>query len=1006
MKKNYNTKITFTAFFMVLIFTSTLTAQVSTGYNFAQANSSYSSITGGTAIWTSTFDDNVSSAITIPSFNFNCTAYTRIYVSSNGFITFGSAPTAANYTPLSGSESYSGAIAAFGRDLNNATSGSPEVRYQQVGTEFVVQWKDARRYNVVGERISFQIRLDSSTNTIKVVYGGTISPGSNTTYPQVGLRGSSNADYNNRNAINTTGAWINSTAGGSNAATCYYNSATPATVPAVGATFTWSQKSMTFTSSTCAQPVVSSVSKCGYDQQVINIQIVTGGGCNTPLSLSQIRMNMTGCTSALTDVTKIHIYYTGTSSTFSASGEFLVGGISPAAGTITINGTQSLLSGTNYFWIVYDLNTAATTGNVIDAQCTQITVTGTNYVPSTTSPAGTRSIIACIPYPGGVSTGLTAWYKQTAANITITSGKVSAWNDEIAAFSISQGTAGKRPIQVAGSTNYTWFNYNQRLKFDKAAQTSLFNTSVVSDLLGTNGVFFLIGDHDNTGSTAYQYYANTNYRYQLKPGFRCQTGVSPTGYTFDWSAPSEYPVQAAAMMVSSGCGPTAAFRLNSTLYSIPNNVAPLYFPSIGSGLSIGGNIALAEWGDNAISEVLMFNASLSTTQFNKIESYLAIKWGITRGGNSSPKTYIASDGTTIWDATANSGYSNDIAGIGRDDASGLYQKQSISVNNNELITMGVTNIATDNVANANTIANDKSFIVWGNNGQTPYADYTLTDLPATVQGRIKRVWKAQQTNFNQALTIGFEKSLLVNYNPVSNLRLIIDDNGNFSNATVISGAVINGNRVEFSGINLTSLNLFYFTLATANSAATPLPVQLISFTAKCNENKVDIKWATASENNNDYFSLLRSENGLHFDKVATIKGAGNSSNYNSYTWTDQDPIAGNSYYRIKQTDYNGQSKTLDQRIVNCYNDNESFMDLSLYPNPFKNEFNVSFKGKLNPGTVLKVLNSVGQTVLQKELITGSNKLNIILENNLPKGIYLLMLVDESGIIGKKLIKKV
>ena len=66
----------------------------------------------------------------------------------------------------------------FGRDLNNGASGTPEVRYEQVGNEFVVQWQDVRRYNITGELMSFQVRLNSSNNTIKIVYGGTITPGS------------------------------------------------------------------------------------------------------------------------------------------------------------------------------------------------------------------------------------------------------------------------------------------------------------------------------------------------------------------------------------------------------------------------------------------------------------------------------------------------------------------------------------------------------------------------------------------------------------------------------------------------------------------------------------------------------------------------------------------------------------------------------------------------------------------------------------------------------------
>ena len=85
--------------------------------------------------------------------------------------------------------------------------------------------------------------------------------------------------------------------------------------------------------------------------------------------------------------------------------------------------------------------------------------------------------------------------------------------------------------------------------------------------------------------------------------------------------------------------------------------------------------------------------------------------------------YIDSQGAVIWDTSANSGYNYDIAGIGRDDASELNQKQSRSVNNaldsgsrgQGVVTMGLSNVYNTNNLNPNTI-NDKEFLIWGNDG--------------------------------------------------------------------------------------------------------------------------------------------------------------------------------------------------------------------------------------------------------------------------------------------------
>jgi hypothetical protein len=228
--------------FIFFILINNLNAQVATKYSFTQTAGTYTAISGGTVLWSGTFDNEVSDPIAIPTFMFDGELYTSLFITSNGFLTFGTEPLDNNFTPISNTAIYKGAISAFGRDVSNAESGSPEVRYQQVGNEFIIQWQDVRRLNIAGEIISFQIRLNTSDNSIKVVYGGTITSGSNTTYPQVGLRGPNNTfatNVNNRTIAAAGGNWINSGNGISNASTMYFNSATPATVPSPGLTYTW-----------------------------------------------------------------------------------------------------------------------------------------------------------------------------------------------------------------------------------------------------------------------------------------------------------------------------------------------------------------------------------------------------------------------------------------------------------------------------------------------------------------------------------------------------------------------------------------------------------------------------------------------------------------------------------------------------------------------------------------------------------------------------------------------
>ncbi|HET6224901.1 MAG TPA: G8 domain-containing protein [Bacteroidia bacterium] len=86
-----------------------------------------------------------------------------------------------------------------------------------------------------------------------------------------------------------------------------------------------------------------------------------------------------------------------------------------------------------------------------------------------------------------------------------------------------------------------------------------------------------------------------------------------------------------------------------------------------------------------------------------------------------------------------------------------------------------------------------------------------------------------------------------------------------------------------------------------------LPIELLNFDAKANGDKVEANWATASEHNNDFFTLERSADGVTFEKIKNIPGAGNSERVLKYEETDDSPLKGVSYYRLKQTDFDGQS---------------------------------------------------------------------------------------------------
>ncbi|WP_027380937.1 fibronectin type III domain-containing protein [Chryseobacterium daeguense] len=250
--------------FFFLALSYAVNAQIS-GYSFAQSTGTYTPLSGtptvlatATGNTSATSLDNAVYPVTLPfGFSFNGSNYTSINVSTNGFITFGAtAPGAATYSPISSTETYAGAISAWGKDLNtvfNIASVTGNISWGVEGTapnrEIVIQWSDFRpTYTTSTTNVytmSFQIRLRETTNTIAVVYkNGSYLAGSSSisSTVQVGLRGATNADYNNRNNSTST-LYTSSTQGTANNNSQSFNTTATPGMPTSGLTYTWTPPS-------------------------------------------------------------------------------------------------------------------------------------------------------------------------------------------------------------------------------------------------------------------------------------------------------------------------------------------------------------------------------------------------------------------------------------------------------------------------------------------------------------------------------------------------------------------------------------------------------------------------------------------------------------------------------------------------------------------------------------------------------------------------------------------
>ncbi len=187
------------------------------------------------------------------------------------------------------------------------------------------------------------------------------------------------------------------------------------------------------------------------------------------------------------------------------------------------------------------------------------------------------------------------------------------------------------------------------------------------------------------------------------------------------------------------------------------------------------------------------------------------------------------------------------------------------------------------------------------------------------------------------------------------------------------------------------------------SADHPLPIQLLDFSAECNHDEVAINWSTASEVNNKYFTLQKSKDANDFYDLLTINGQGNSNHLVNYSFSDKHPFIGNTYYRLKQTDFNGDYTLSNIITTNC-NINNGLEILNVFGD-FNNQntaiiYNVSQSGTCHISIYDVLGNQVLSTIQHAEM--GINKVNLNC-SSLSNSIYFLSITDGSKSITHKFI---
>jgi len=262
-----------------------------------------------------------------------------------------------------------------------------------------------------------------------------------------------------------------------------------------------------------------------------------------------------------------------------------------------------------------------------------------------------------------------------------------------------------------------------------------------------------------------------------------------------------------------------------------------------------------------------------------------------------------------------------------------------------------------------------------------YWDLDRTNGSSTVDVTLH--WKDSQTS-----GIGSDLSMLY----------LVHHNGSawdnaWSGSKMGSGDI---NSAQVGSITQAGVNTFsFFTFGSSDNVNNPLPIQLLSFTAQCQEQDVVIEWSTASEENNDYFTLLRSEDAEHYEEIAQISGAGNSNEILNYSYNDWNAANGSYYYMLKQTDYNGKSETFAPVHVNCSQEKEVSLKI-LYDgdNAYAQLSNAQSGSFYN----MMIIDHTGRVLIQQKQNVNSQNYYRIPKDRLASGLYSIIYFTDDGSI--------
>ncbi|KQT22043.1 hypothetical protein ASG31_01495 [Chryseobacterium sp. Leaf404] len=603
------------------MFTHRISGQVSS-YSFAQSSGSFTPISGtvlGSATantTTANLNSNVFPLMLPFSFSFNGISYNDLNVSTNGFITFGTtAPSSTNTTPISNTANYDGAISVWGRDISSffdINTKSGDISWAVIGSapsrELVIQWNNFRPNSstvlTTVYSFSFQIRLRETSNIIKMIYDGGAYLVGNTSISgttQVGLRGSTAADFNSR--LNSTATeYINSSTGVANNSSQAFNTITAIPgMPVSGLIYTytpptcWVPQSLTGLTTTTNSADVSWVAPIitplGYD-----IYYSTSNTPPTSATTPSI-VNVSGTSTTLNSLAVSTVYYvwirsncgSGDTSVWSSQPTMVVTSCQPTTitsstgATVCAGATATLSASAQDASAILNWYDAATAGSNVgtgSSFTTPALTTTTNYWVS-------ASIVSSDMYIGK-DTPVSASGNSAFTNYGLVFDAYSPMViKEVDVYPMGTGTTGTVTINLKNSSGTILDSKTVNVNVTTAG---ILNTVLLNFTVPVAGANYRLVVDAATGVNNLRREITTGFAYPyVLPGVCSITaasfGANPSQsyyyYLYNWKVAGicESPRTMVTASIDAGCLSTSETDSKNTLKVYPNPFSDMIYLS-------------------------------------------------------------------------------------------------------------------------------------------------------------------------------------------------------------------------------------------------------------------------------------------------------------------------------------------------------------------------------------------------------------------------------------------